>query len=477
MVEKHIQAMRNVQRIHFVGIGGAGMSGIAEVLINQGYNVSGSDICATEVTERLARMGAQIHEGHSASYVEEKDVVVVSTAIDKTNVEVMHASKLRLPVISRAEMLGELMRYRYGIAVAGTHGKTTTTSLITEIFGVSGLDPTFVVGGIVNNLGSNARLGGGNYLIAEADESDASFLKLQPTMVVLTNIDQDHMGTYDQKFSQLCDAFLSFITKLPFYGVAIVCIDDLTIKKVLPQISRSTLTYGFDELADYHATNVQVDGENWQFVVERPNELPDLAVCLPLPGLHNVLNATAAIAIATEENIEDHLITKAIAGFQGVGRRFETHSDIHLGQSKITLIDDYGHHPTEIKCVIDTVRAVWPKKRVLMVYQPHRYSRTRDLYKEFVRALSNVDQLFLLDVYSAGEDPIDGCSAESLSEDIYVNSGLNAVFISDLSTVVLALEEAVEDDDILLIQGAGNVSLISQEILSLSKFNKSERNE
>ena len=468
MGDSQINDMRHVRRIHFVGIGGSGMSGIAEVLLNQGYQVSGSDVALTDVTTRLANMGAKIYNCHSEAHVNNSDVVVVSSAVDSTNPEVSHAHHLRLPVISRAEMLGELMRFRYGIAIAGTHGKTTTTSFITGIFEAEKLDPTFVIGGVLNSTGTNARLGSGKYLIAEADESDASFLDLKPMMAVITNIDADHLGSYNQNFNELCHAFLSFLKKLPFYGVAVLCIDDLNIKALLPEISRPRVTYGFDSTADFHITDLIVDGDRWKFSVQRPNGLAAISVSLSLPGRHNVLNAAAAIAIATEENVSDASIIKGLSEFSGVGRRFEIHRGVHFGDTRITLVDDYGHHPTEIKCVLQTARSVWPENRIFMIYQPHRYSRTKDLYDDFVSALSEVDELLLLEVYSAGESPIDGCDGRALTRDIDRRGKLQPIFASDTEEAFLKTAKLVQENDILIVQGAGNVNLISKKILCSS---------
>ena len=468
MVDSQINNMRHVRRVHFVGIGGAGMSGIAEVLLNQGYHVSGSDIALTDVTTRLANMGAKIYNYHSGDHVNDNDVVVVSSAVDSNNPEVSQAHDLRLPVISRAEMLGELMRFRYGIAIAGTHGKTTTTSFITGIFEAEELDPTFVIGGILNSSGTNARLGSGKYLIAEADESDASFLELEPMSAVITNIDADHLGSYNQNFNELCHAFLSFLKKLPFYGVAVLCIDDPNVKALLPEISRPTVTYGFDRTADFRITDLTTEGDRWGFSVQRPNGLVAISVTLSLPGRHNVLNAAAAIAIATEENISDSSIIKGLTEFSGVGRRFEIHRGAKVGATSITLVDDYGHHPTEIKCVIQTARSVWPENRIFMIYQPHRYSRTRELYDDFVSVLSEVDELLLLEVYPAGESPLNGCDGTTLCRDIDRVGQLQPTFVSNPQNAFSKISELVQENDILIVQGAGNVNLISKTILSTS---------
>ncbi|MCZ6855295.1 MAG: UDP-N-acetylmuramate--L-alanine ligase, partial [Gammaproteobacteria bacterium] len=358
--------MGRVRRIHFVGIGGAGMCGIAEVLLNQGYEVAGSDLQASSVTARLIELGAHVRIGHDSDHVRDCDVVVISSAVSEDNPEVVAAHEMHIPVVARAEMLGELMRYRHGIAVAGTHGKTTTTSLITAIFQAADLDPTFVVGGLLNSAGANARLGVSRYIIAEADESDASFLYLQPMSAVITNIDREHMGTYNDDFEKLKQTFVEFVHRLPFYGSIVLCIDDEHVRDVLPQLARPMLTYGFADDADFRAEDLKTAGQTWQFSVRRPRGLPDLLISLAVPGRHNVLNALAAIAIATDEGINDAAIVAALRQFSGVGRRFEVLENLTLGTSQVTMVDDYGHHPTEVKSVIETVRMVWPERRLVM---------------------------------------------------------------------------------------------------------------
>ena len=415
-----IPEMGRIRTIHFVGIGGAGMSGIAEVLLNQGYSVTGSDLNESINTERLREKGAHIHLGHDAKWVQGADVLVVSSAIDPANPELVAARKLRLPVVPRAQMLGELMRYRHGIAVAGTHGKTTTTSLITEIFRCAELSPTFVIGGLLNSAGTNAELGGGRYLIAEADESDASFLHLQPMTAVITNVDQDHMATYDHDFSKLKSAYVEFTNRLPFYGSVFVCADDAEALALCTAFSRSVITYGYSDQAQFRASDVTTNGQTWRFTAQRGELGRPLRVSIKLPGHHNVLNALAAIAVATEEGIEDSAIVDGLGAFEGVGRRFQVTESVRIASASFSLVDDYGHHPTEVDAVIKTAREVWPDRRLAMIYQPHRYSRTRDLFDDFVRVLSGVDALVLLDVYAAGEERID--SADSTVNSLLARS-------------------------------------------------------
>src|SRR5690606_17096439 len=398
-----VPEMRRIRRIHFVGIGGAGMSGIAEVLKNQGYDVSGSDLKDSAVTERLRAMGVEVQIGHRAENTETADVVVVSSAVAKDNPEVVSARSRRVPIVPRAEMLAEIMRYRHGIAVAGTHGKTTTTSLIASILGEAGLDPTFVIGGKLNSAGTNAKLGGSRYLVAEADESDASFLHLTPVISVVTNIEADHMETYGGDIEKLKQTFVDFLHNLPFYGIAVMCVDDEFVQEIIPRISRAIITYGIDNPeADYRAENISSDGLKTSFLVRRPGGRSDLDVELRMPGRHNVLNALAAIAVATDEGVDDKAICRGLAGFAGVGRRFQVYGEYHAPRGQVTLVDDYGHHPTEVEAVIKAARGAWPDRRIVMLYQPHRFTRTRDLYEDFVRVLSEVDGLLLMDVYSAG---------------------------------------------------------------------------
>ena len=458
-----VPEMRRVRRVHFIGIGGSGMCGIAEVLLNQGYAVSGSDLAASTTTQRLARLGATIAVGHRAENLGDCDVVVVSSAVTATNPEVVAARTRRVPVVPRAEMLGELMRYRYGIAVAGTHGKTTTTSLVTSIFTEAGLDPTFVIGGLLNSAGSNARLGASRYLIAEADESDASFLHLQPMVAVVTNIDRDHLGTYGGDFARLQDVFVDFIHRLPFYGAAVLCIDDAPVRKMLDRVTRPMLTYGFAEDASFRAVDVRPRARAWQFRAMR-RDAPELEVTINLPGMHNVQNALAAIAVATDERVADEAIVRGLATFAGVGRRFQVSDAITVNGREVTLVDDYGHHPTEVRAVIDTARSVWPKRRIVMVYQPHRYTRTHDLYDDFVKVLSGVDKLLLLEVYSAGERPIAGADGHALAQGIRDRGHVNPVFASDPREAADVLRGLVEEGDVLIVQGAGNVSQLSRQL-------------
>lgn len=455
-----VPEMRRVHRIHFVGIGGSGMSGIAEVLLNQGYEVSGSDLQASASTRRLERLGARITIGHRPENVEGSNVLVVSSAVSADNPEVRAAVSERIPVVPRAEMLGELMRYRHGIAVAGTHGKTTTTSLITSIFQAADLDPTFVVGGVLNSTGSNAQLGQSRYLIAEADESDASFLRLQPMLAVITNIDRDHLTTYGGDFARLKATFIEFIHRLPFYGAAVLCIDDPEIRDILPDIARPMMTYGFAEDADFRAVELSDRGRCWSFTVLRPGRKP-LRLGIAMPGLHNVRNALAAVAVASEEQISDAAILAGLQDFAGVGRRFEVTDGVRIGGRRVSLVDDYGHHPTEVLSVIETARKVWPDRRVVMVYQPHRYTRTQDLYDDFVRVLSQVDRLVLLEVYAAGEAPIPGADGHALAQGIRERGRVSPVFASDPDEALDLLTGLVADDDVVIVQGAGNVSGVS----------------
>jgi len=455
-----VPEMPRVNRIHFVGIGGSGMCGIAEVLLHQGYSVTGSDIAGSSVVRRLAELGAQVSVGHEAHNVVGSDVVVVSSAVDTDNPEIVEARRQRIPVVARAEMLGELMRYRHGIAVAGTHGKTTTTGLITSIFQAAGLDPTFVVGGLLKSEGRNAKLGDGKYLIAEADESDASFLFLQPMVAVITNVDRDHLSAYDHDFEKLKQTFIQFIHRLPFYGHVFLCLDDKPACSLMPELARPVYTYGLSAEADFRARDIEYEESVWRFTVERPEERSELNVELPLPGFHNVRNAVAAVAVATEEAIADEAIRQGLKNFSGVGRRFESH-EIKVGEKRITLVDDYGHHPTEVKNVLDTARLVWPTRRLLMVYQPHRYTRTRDLYDDFVRVLSDVDALILVEIYSAGEQSIPGADSKSLAAGIRQRGGVNPIVVSDPNEAREMVKKLANEGDVVIVQGAGNVSLVS----------------
>ncbi|AMX02064.1 UDP-N-acetylmuramate--L-alanine ligase [Microbulbifer thermotolerans] len=464
-----VPAMRRIRRIHFIGIGGAGMSGIAEVLQNQGYEVSGSDLRESSVTERLRNLGIRVQIGHSADNVRGVDVVVNSSAVKGDNPELLSARENRIPVVRRAEMLGELMRYRYGIAVAGTHGKTTTTSLIASIFAADKKDPTFVIGGLVNAAGTNAALGESRYLIAEADESDASFIHLQPMVTVITNIDADHMETYGGDFEKVKQIFIDFVHNLPFYGLAVVCGDDEHIREVIPKFSRPVLTYGFNEGNDFRIVDVKQEPLRSHFTVLRPDG-DTLDVCVNTPGIHNVLNATAAIAVATDEGIGDEAILAGLKGFQGVGRRFQIYGQYAVSADrsaeKVMLVDDYGHHPREVAATIKTVRDGWPERRLVMIYQPHRYTRTRDLFEDFVDVLSRVDKLILLDVYSAGEQPIPGADGRTLARSLRNRGQVDPIFVETVEQVPPLLADLLEPGDIVLTQGAGNVGALAQQLAS-----------
>ncbi len=464
----NVPEMRRIRRIHMIGVGGTGMSGIAEVLVNLGYDVTGSDIRSSAVTERLQEKNIEIFIGHDASNLGDADVVVSSTAVGDSNPEVVAARTARVPVVPRAEMLAELMRYRHGIAVAGTHGKTTTTSLIASVFGEAGLDPTFVIGGLLNSAGSNAQLGGSRFLIAEADESDASFLHLQPMVAVVTNIEADHMETYGGDLSLLKHTFLEFLHNLPFYGLAVLCLDDPIIAELLPDITRPILTYGLSDKADYRISDVVRSGLSTRFVVHRPGDCPPLPVSLNMPGNHNVLNATAAVAVACDEGLEDGAIQSGLEKFAGVGRRFELLGELAFTQGKGLLVDDYGHHPTEVAATLDSARQAWPDRRVLMIYQPHRYTRTRDLYEDFVAVLSRCDVLILLDVYAAGEDLIAGADGRSLSRSIRQRGLLEPIFVDSNDDVPAVLGDVFRDGDIVITQGAGSVGRLAQELAAMN---------
>lgn len=456
--------MHKVKRIHFVGIGGAGMCGIAEVLRNEGYAVSGSDIASSKVTKRLENLGITVFIGHNASNVNGASVVVVSSAIHEGNPEVESARALHIPVVRRAEMLGELMRYRYGIAISGTHGKTTTTSLIASIYAAAKLDPTFVIGGLLNSAGTNARLGTGRYLIAEADESDASFLHLQPMMTVVTNIEPDHLDTYGGDFNCLKKTFVEFLHNLPFYGVAVVCVDDPNVRDIIPQIGRTVITYGVSEDADFRVTDFKETGPHSSFTLVRKAAAP-LKIELPIPGLHMAKNAAAAIAVALEEGIEGDVIVQALKNFKGVGRRFQNYGEFKTKKGcNLTLVDDYGHHPTEVDATIKAARQAYPDKKLVMVFQPHRYTRTRDCYEDFVRVLQQVDKLILVDVYPAGEPPIPGADGRHLCMSIRLQGKIEPHFVQTVDEVPALLEELVEDNSLVLTQGAGNVVQVAKNL-------------
>jgi UDP-N-acetylmuramate--alanine ligase len=461
-----VPEMRRIKRIHFVGIGGAGMCGIAEVLLNMGYEISGSDIRDSKNTHRLEAMGANVFIGHAEENVSGVDVVVSSSAVKETNPEIKAAREFRIPVVPRAEMLAELMRYRHGIAVAGTHGKTTTTSLIASIFAEAGLDPTFVIGGLVNSAGTNARLGESRFLVAEADESDASFLYLQPMMSIVTNIDHDHLSTYEGDFERLKQTFVEFLHHLPFYGLAVLCIDDPVVREVMDQIARPILTYGEAEDADVRITSLKANGAKTSFSVMLPNETEALDIELNLTGRHNVLNATAAIAIAWELEVSREAIQKALAEFSGIGRRFQITEDVPVNNGHVMHIDDYGHHPNEIKATVQGIREAWPDKRLAVVFQPHRYSRTRDLFEDFSQVLSDVDQLVLLDVYPAGEKHIKDADGRALARSIRGRGKIDPVFVEELDALAEVVETVLQDGDIFLTLGAGSIGAWSAEFLA-----------
>ena len=453
-----------VRRIHFVGIGGAGMSGIAEVLATQGYRVSGSDVSDTPVTRRLASMGIDIAIGHAAANVQRADAVVVSTAVADNNTEVTAARERGIPIVPRALMLAELMRLKQGIAVAGTHGKTTTTSLIASVLAEGGLDPTFVIGGRLLSAGANARLGQGDFLVAEADESDASFLYLTPVIAVVTNIDADHMETYGHDFARLTRAFVDFVQRLPFYGVAVLCVDDPTVRSLMQSISKTVVTYGLDEDARLRAIDVRNDGGRMSFVA-RSSDAPDLEVDLALAGVHNVRNALAAIAIGREVGIGDAAIAKALAEFKGVGRRFQRFGDVRLdGGGAFTLIDDYGHHPVEMAATIAAARESFPGRRLVLAFQPHRYTRTRDLFEDFARVLSTVDALVLADVYPAGEAPIVAADGRALARAVRVAGRVEPVFVETVGEMATSIRTIARDGDVVLTMGAGSIGGVPAQL-------------
>lgn len=459
------QLMRRIKNIHFIGIGGAGMSGIAEVFHNLGYHISGSDINDSATVQHLKGLGITVHIGHQAENVEDVHVVVVSTAIDEHNPEIVHARELRIPVVRRAEMLAELMRFRQGIAVAGTHGKTTTTSLLTSVLVQGGLDPTYVIGGKLNSSGRHARLGASDYLVAEADESDASFLYLQPMMAIVTNIDQDHLPTYDGDFERLKQTFIEFLHHLPFYGLAVVCIDDPVVQEIVSELSRPVLTYGESEQADVRVSDIRADAATTHFQVRFPDRKVT-NMTLNLAGRHNVLNATAALALAWELDVEVEKMQEALAAFAGIGRRFQITEPLHINGKALRHIDDYGHHPNEVRATIDAIRAAWPEQRLLVIFQPHRYTRTHDLFDDFVQVLSGVDQLVLLEVYPAGEKPIQGADGRALSRAIRNRGQVDPVFVETIDELEPVLEGIVNEDDIVVTLGAGSVGAFAQRLVS-----------
>lgn len=460
-VKKLVPEMRRVNQIHFIGIGGAGMSGIAEVLLNEGYQISGSDIAEGPVTKRLVEAGAKVFIGHQAENIIGASVVVASSAIDDTNPEVKAAKEARIPVIQRAQMLAEIMRFRHGIAIAGTHGKTTTTAMISMIYTEAQLDPTFVNGGLIKSAGKNAHLGASRYLIAEADESDASFLHLQPMVSVVTNIEPDHMDTYGGDFEQMKATYVKFLSNSPFYGLAVMCADDETVMEIAPQVGRQVVTYGFSDKADYRIEDYQQTGFQGHYTVVCPNG-ERIDVLLNVPGKHNALNATAALAVAKEEGIGNEAILAALADFQGAGRRFDQLGSFIRPNGKVMLVDDYGHHPTEVDVTIKAARSGWEDKRVVMIFQPHRYSRTRDLFDDFVQVLSQVDALIMLEVYAAGEAPIVGADSKALCRSIRNLGKVDPILVSDTDQLGEVLDQIIQDGDLILAQGAGSVSRISR---------------
>jgi len=466
-----VPEMHRVRHIHFVGIGGAGMGGIAEVLANEGYQISGSDLAPNAVTQQLTELGAQIYFNHRPENVLDASVVVVSTAISADNPEIVAAREARIPVIRRAEMLAELMRFRHGIAVAGTHGKTTTTAMVTSIYAEAGLDPTFVNGGLVKAAGTHARLGSSRFLIAEADESDASFLHLQPMVAIVTNIEADHMDTYQGDFENLKQTFINFLHNLPFYGRAGMCVYDPVIRELLPRDGRHITTYGFSEDADVFIESYHQEGAQGHFTIRRQDK-PLISVTLNAPGRHNALNAAAAVAVATEEGIEDEAILRALAGFQGTGRRFDFLGEysleiVNAKSGSAMLVDDYGHHPTEVDATIKAARAGWPEKNLVMIFQPHRYTRTRDLYDDFANVLSQVDTLLMLDVYAAGETPIPGADSRSLCRTIRGRGKVDPILVPDPAQVAEMLAPVLTGNDLILIQGAGNIGKIARTLAEI----------
>jgi UDP-N-acetylmuramate--alanine ligase len=460
----HLRPMRRISRVHFVGIGGAGMSGIAEVLVNQGFTVSGSDLSESRATRHLEQLGVTVNIGHLSSQVEGADVLVVSTAIAADNTELLAARELRIPVVPRAEMLAELMRFRRGIAVAGTHGKTTTTSLTASLLAEAGMDPTFVIGGLLNAWGSNARLGAGEYLVAEADESDGSFLLLQPVIALITNIDRDHLEAYEHSFENLRKAFLEFLHHLPFYGAAVLCIDDEQVADMVSSVTRAVVTYGLSEEADVRATNLVQDGRMMYFRVHLPNHDEAIEVSLNLPGVHNVRNALGAIAIAWELGLDISSVVDCLRSFEGIGRRFADVGRFTVPNGEVMVIEDYGHHPSELDATITAARAGWPEKRIVTVFQPHRYTRTRDLFDEFSQVLASSDIVVLTDIYPAGEEAIDGIDSGALCQSIRARGRVNPILVSDANDIPAELPAMLEDGDLVLLLGAGDIGHVAQRV-------------
>ena len=473
-----IKKMRRIHSVHFVGIGGSGMSGIAEVMLSLGYAVQGSDLKRNKQTQRLESQGATVFIGHAANNIRDADAVVVSSAVDETNPEVAAAREALMPVVSRAEMLAELMRFRYSIAVAGTHGKTTTTSLVATVLAEGGLDPTFVIGGRLKSADANARLGEGEYLVAEADESDASFVHLKPMVAVVTNIDADHMSTYDGDIEKLKASFIEFLHNLPFYGLAVVCTDDPGVNEVLGDIGRSVTTYGTNEEADIRAVNIEFNENTTEFDVVRSSKVEKslgdtqsvlqlMHVKLRLPGMHNVRNSLAAIAVADELQIGDSAVMAALEKFEGIDRRFQSLGEIETGAGKILLVDDYGHHPTEVAATLAAAKSGYPERRVVLVFQPHRYTRTRDLMDDFASVLSEADALVLLDVYAAGEEPIPGADGRSMARAVRTRGAVEPVFVENLDDLAGVLEGVLKDGDLVLTMGAGDIGAYAQSLPEL----------
>jgi len=459
-----------VRHVHFVGIGGAGMSGIAEVLLNLGYTVSGSDLGESPVTRRLAEMGARVYRGHDAANIQGANVLVTSSAVKEDNPEVQAARAAHIPVVARAMMLAELMRFKQGIAVAGTHGKTTTTSLIASVLTEAGVDPTFVIGGKLLAAGANAKLGQGEYLVAEADESDASFLLLNPVIAIVTNIDADHMDTYGHDFERLKDAFVDFLHRLPFWGMAVLCADDPVVRELLPRITKPVMTYGTSDDCSIQAVDIQSKAGQMHFTALRNGERSPIEVTLNIPGRHNVLNALAAIAVAWELNLPDAAVQKALANFSGVGRRFQRHGEIRLADGRrFTLVDDYGHHPVEMAATLEAARGAFPGRRLVLVFQPHRYSRTRDLFEDFVRVLSQADALLLTEVYAAGEAPIVAADGRSLARAVRVAGKVEPVFVADVAELPQAVADFVQDGDVVLTMGAGSIGQVPARLVALGE--------
>ncbi|MCU0925433.1 MAG: UDP-N-acetylmuramate--L-alanine ligase [Hydrogenophaga sp.] len=461
-----------IRHIHFVGIGGSGMSGIAEVLLNQGFVVSGSDLGENAATRRLQSLGAAVHLGHDAAFIEGADAIVTSTAVKNDNPEVVAAHAKLVPVVPRAVMLAELMRMKKGIAIAGTHGKTTTTSLVASVLAAANLDPTFVIGGRLNSAGANAQLGSGEYIVVEADESDASFLNLLPVLSVVTNIDADHMDTYGHDFGRLKGAFIEFLHKMPFYGAAVVCVDDPAIREILPQIARPITSYGVSEDAQVRAVNLRAVGGQMHFTVQRRNgvELPDLDVVLNLPGHHNVLNALAAIGIAVEIGVPDAALVQALAEFKGVGRRFQRYGEAALPSGgSATLVDDYGHHPVEMAATLSAARGAFPGRRLVLAFQPHRYSRTRDCFEDFVKVIGHADAVLLAEVYAAGEAPIVAADGRALARALRVAGKLEPVFVDDIAAMPQAILDNARDGDVVLCMGAGSIGAVAGQVVELAQ--------